>query len=259
MPGGGISSCKGAAQLSAATRRRLMMDLKRLQEEPLPLATAAPCSDADLTLWNGVIGVNMELTHYGSITVPLHFLIDFPSDYPQSAPNIGFSFQFEYRGGAEYTMSDGRLKGKKVICLDILGNFGGIHTEWKASVGSGWTPAYTVTTLLVQLQSVLCDLGSTMSQRERDVTYQSAIRFAEKNPTAILELLDEFDIRELRERRLQAQRLAKLGGLDQALLARAEAFAEKAGFAEDATKMAEFRELLVAVASSAGSTTASEG
>jgi ubiquitin-protein ligase len=167
----GVQSCKKAAAVNPATQRRLLKDLKNLLAEPIPLAAAQPCSDQDLTLWDGVVGVEMEVTHIGSVTVPLHFLIDFPGDYPQSAPNIGFSFEFQYRGGAEYIMPDGRLKGKKVVCLDVLGNFQSYHTEWKDTVGSGWSPAYTVTTLLVQLQSVLCDLGSNMSQRERDVTY----------------------------------------------------------------------------------------
>jgi len=257
MWGSSISACKGAADLSVATQRRLMTDLKRLQEEPIPMATASPCADRDLTLWKGIIGVNMEVTHFGCITVPLHFLIDFPWDYPQSAPNIGFSFEFEYRGGAQYTMQDGRLKGKKVICLDILGNFGGVHTEWKQSVGSGWSPAYTVTTLLVQLQAVLCDLGQTMSQRERDVTYQSAMCFAEKNPSAMLELLDEEDLREQREQRQQACRITKICHSDEALGSRVQAFTRKAGFADDASKMAEFLDLLAEVALKPdGSTTA---
>merc|ERR1719408_594551 len=146
----------------------------------------------------------------GRVTVPLHFLIDFPENYPQSAPNIGFSFEFQYRGGAEYIMPEGRLKGKKVICLDVLGNFQSYHREWKDTVGSGWSPAYTVTTLLVQLQSVLCDLGTQMSQRERDVTYQSAVRFCEKNPAAVLELLDEDDIQEKRDQQRAAGLMNKL-------------------------------------------------
>merc|ERR1712072_1246665 len=107
-------------------------------------------------------------------------------------------------------MPNGRLAGKKVICLDVLGNFGNVHKEWKNSVGSGWRPAYTVTTLLVQLQSVLCDLGNQMSQQERDVTYQSAVRFCERNPTAVLELLDEDDIREQREQRKAVSHMAKI-------------------------------------------------
>merc|ERR1719230_577483 len=195
------ASSKSPSIASPATRKRLLADLKRLHDEPIPLAAASPCSDSDLTLWNGIIGVEMDVTHIGCVTLPLHFLIDFPYDYPSSAPNIGFSFEFQYRGGAEYVMPDGRLKGKKVICLDVLGNFGNIHTEWKSTVGSGWSPAYTVTTLLIQLQSVLCDLGQHMSQQQRDMTYQSAMHFCEKNPEAVLEILDEDDIRDQREKR----------------------------------------------------------
>eukprot|EP00418_Pyrodinium_bahamense_P064054 CAMPEP_0179085138 /NCGR_PEP_ID=MMETSP0796-20121207/38539_1 /TAXON_ID=73915 /ORGANISM="Pyrodinium bahamense, Strain pbaha01" /LENGTH=57 /DNA_ID=CAMNT_0020782567 /DNA_START=25 /DNA_END=194 /DNA_ORIENTATION=- len=55
-----FTSC--GAPMSQATRRRLLADLKRLQEEPIPLAAASPRSDADLTLWNGVIGAQMEVT-----------------------------------------------------------------------------------------------------------------------------------------------------------------------------------------------------
>eukprot|EP00930_Biecheleria_cincta_P061019 TRINITY_DN4658_c0_g1_i3.p1 TRINITY_DN4658_c0_g1~~TRINITY_DN4658_c0_g1_i3.p1 ORF type:complete len:605 (-),score=120.13 TRINITY_DN4658_c0_g1_i3:350-2164(-) len=253
MWGSSISQCDRAAQLTAATQRRLLQDLKKLQEEPIPLAAAEPCTD-DLTLWNGIIGVEMEIPVFGLITVPLHFLIDFPADYPQSAPNIGFSFEFQYNGGAHYTMPDGRLKGKKVICLDILGNFGGMHTEWKQTVGSGWSPAYTVTTLLVQLQSVLCDLGKEMSSREREITYQSAVRFAEKNPSAVLQILDADEIRELKQRKRLSQALVKVLGGDEALALRAESFAKLACFADDDVKMHEFITLLghIGSASTAG-------
>lgn len=253
---GGVQSCKKAADATPAARRRLLSDLKRLQEEPLPLAAAQPCSDQDLTLWDGVVGVEMDVAHLGRVTVPLHFLIDFPADYPQSAPNIGFSFDFEYRGGAQYIMPDGRLKGKKVICLDVLGNFQDIHTEWKDSVGSGWSPAYTVTTLLVQLQSVLCDLGQQMSQRERDVTYQSAVRFCEKNPSAVLELLDEDDIRDRKEERQLDGRIAKVCGGDAALMARVREFANKGGFTQDPSRMDGFLQLLSDIARGAGASTA---
>jgi len=251
-----VQAC-AKSDLAPAARKRIIADWKRLQEESLPLAAAQPCSDEDVSLWDGVIGVEMEVTHFGIVTVPLHFLIDFPADYPQSAPNIGFSFEFQYRGGAQYNMPDGRLKGKKVICLDILGNFQSYHTEWKDSVGSGWTPAYTVTTLLVQLQSVLCDLGQTMSQSERDVTYQSAIRFCEKNPQAILELLDEEDIKDRKEQRQAEGRITKVCGGSEALSARVHAFAKEVGFAGDSARMDSFLELLADVARAAGGNAAS--
>ena len=62
--------------LSSAAKTRILSDLKHLQEEPIPLAAAAPCSD-DISLWNGIIGTQMEVTHIGFVTVPLHFLIGF--------------------------------------------------------------------------------------------------------------------------------------------------------------------------------------
>jgi ubiquitin-protein ligase len=239
-----------------------MADMKRLQEDPIPLATAQPCSERDLTLWDGVIGVEMEVTHFGCVTVPLHFLIDFPADYPQSAPNIGFSFEFEYRGGAQYIMPNGRLKGKKVICLDVLGNFGDYHREWKNSVGSGWSPAYTVTTLLVQLQSVLCDLGKQMSQKERDITYQSAIRFCEKNPAAVLELLDEDDIREQREKRsmmILSNKIDQICKGDPALIVRVREFVDTCGLSVDTGSLGKFLTLLTDVAHVASACSTSIG
>lgn len=247
----GVQSCSKAAFVTPAAQRRLLADLKRLQEEPIPLASAQPCSDEDLTLWDGVIGVDMEITHFGRVTVPLHFLIDFPSDYPQTAPNIGFSFEFQYRGGAQYVMPDGRLKGKKVICLDVLGNFGSYHKEWKNSVGSGWSPAYTVTTLLVQLQSVLCDLGNDMSQKERDVTYQSAIRFSENHPAAVLELLDEDDIREKRQQRRVFACTAKIQRIcreDLTLSKRVQEFIDTTCVSDDSVVLERFLVLLADVA-----------
>jgi len=239
------------AEISPASRKRLLADLKRLEEEPIPLAAASPCSDSDLTLWNGVIGAELSVTHFGRITVPLHFLIDFPSDYPNSAPNIGFSFQFQYRGGAEYVMADGRLKGKKVICLDVLGNFGDVHSEWKSTVGSGWSPAYTVTTLLVQLQSVLCDLGSAMSQKERDVTYQSAMRFCEQNPQAVIPIMDEDEIRDRREERLVEKKLMKICNGNEDLVGRVTLFARRTGIVDKEVEMSNLLTLLGDVASTA--------
>ena len=238
-----------SSALSQAARRRIVADLKALQDEPIPLAAAAPCSDADLSLWNGVIGTQMEVTHLGCVTVPLHFLIDFPCDYPMSAPSIGFSFDFQYRGGASYVQQDGRLKGKLVICLDVLGNFGHVHTEWKSTVGSGWSPAYTVTTLLIQLQSVLCDLGTQMTQEERDKTYQSAVRFCEKNPRAVLPILDEDEIHDLRHQRQVKQHLRRICRGDDALADRVNSFARRLGLAENDEQMDSFLELLSDVAS----------
>lgn len=138
-------------------------------------------------------------------------------------------------------------KAKKVICLDILGNFGGVHTEWKAEVGSGWSPAYTVTSLLIQLQSVLCDVGLQMCQQQRNQTYASAQRFAEQHPECILELLDEDDVRDLREEKVLKQKFVKVCSGDDVLIARVQLFAKRSGFANNSSHMEEFLCLLADV------------
>jgi len=124
------------------------------------------------------------------------------------------------------------LKGKKVICLDVLGNFGEVHSEWKQTVGSGWSPAYTVTTLLVQLQSVLCDLGTQMSQRERDITYQSAMRFCEQNPDAVIPIMDEDEIRDRREESEMEKQLMKICSGNEDLVSRVTLFARRTGIVD---------------------------
>jgi ubiquitin-protein ligase len=230
--------------LSSSTQKRLLADLKRIQEEPIPLANARPRGDQNLTLWDAVVGVELNVSNLGLVTAPLHFLIDFPTDYPHSAPSIGFSFNFPYRDGASYTESKGRLAGKLVICLDVLGNFANVHTEWKGNRGTGWSPAYTVTTLLVQLQSVLCDIGKGMSAQEQEDLYCTALRFAEKNPNWIPELLTEEDLVALKQERKQAASLRQICGEDELLRQRIETFSRKARFANDFDMMDTFLQII---------------
>jgi hypothetical protein len=82
-----------------------------------------------------------------------------PRGIPQRAANVGFSTELPYSLGASYTQPQGRLAGCKVVCLDLLGNFRFVHTEWAAEEGSGWSPA--VSTLLVNLQNLLVSVGPT--------------------------------------------------------------------------------------------------
>jgi hypothetical protein len=66
-------------------------------------------------------------------------LIELPKTYPQQSPSVGFATSFPYNMGASKTISDGRLKGLFTLCLNILSNFEEYHTEWKTSVGEGWS------------------------------------------------------------------------------------------------------------------------
>ena len=102
----------------------------------------------------------------GEDTFVMPCLIHLESDYPLSPPNVGFPVPFDYHQGVSYTASDGPLRGCAVLCLNITGNFKHVHTEWSEKVGEGWSPSMTLSSLLVQLQSVLMDNCGRMSKLE---------------------------------------------------------------------------------------------
>jgi len=171
--------------------KRIQRDLTSLNKDPIIAAAAQPRNN-DLTLWDALIRI--PITHANQKSVDLHFNVIFPIDYPQSPPSIGFTFDFPYSLGASYKERSGPLKGKTVICLDILGNFGGIHTEWKNTVGSGWSPSYSVSSLLVNLQTILIELDASLSQNARDRLVQEASLFFQSHPETILDVPSQGNI-----------------------------------------------------------------
>jgi ubiquitin-protein ligase/uncharacterized membrane protein YgcG len=139
--------------------KRLMKDHKALLASPLPGANAAPSPD-DMLKWHGNIAIQLDVPEKGTVEVPLHFIMSFKPDYPASPPNVGFCTRFPYDMGATYMDKDDLM----VICLNILGNFAHVHTEWSEQEGEGWSPGMSVASVLVQLQSVLLDLNASMAR-----------------------------------------------------------------------------------------------
>jgi len=150
--------------------KRLIKEFKAFQSKPISNCGIAP-REENFRLWDCVIQVKLE-SEGELIEFPLHFLTEFPPEYPNKAPNVGFSTTFPYENGASYVVKDSEkaLDGKFVICLDLLGNFANVHTEWSAEKGSGWSPAYDISSLLVVLQSVVQESFVGSSRREIEVT-----------------------------------------------------------------------------------------
>jgi ubiquitin-protein ligase len=198
------------ASLNARAMKRLAKDLKGLMKEPLVGANARPKGE-DMSLWNATILCPLSHPKRGTINVPLHFLIDFPSDYPASAPSVGFSVKFPYHTGASYVINDKekRLNGLFVLCLDILGNFAHVHTEWKDNEGSGWSTAYTVSTLLIQLQSLIIGIDADLSESERKTLFELCSKFAEDNPDKIVPVLSLKDIKSQQTKEKEEKEMKK--------------------------------------------------
>jgi len=115
--------------------RRLQKDLKELEDCEIPLVgvSARPLSN-NLLIWHGNIR-GPKGTDYESGV--FHIIINFPVNYPVSPPAITLCTPIPHRN----------VFGT-VLCLDIL-------DANQKELYQGWTSAYTVQTILIQLQSFL--------------------------------------------------------------------------------------------------------
>ena len=127
--------------------KRLQRDLCELRDTPVANATAEPIED-NLYKWRAVV-VGPEGTPYH--LVPIIIDLEFSDDYPQSPPKAFFLNNIEYVGGASY-----KEGGRTVVCLNIFGNFGHVHTEWKDE-SAGWSPTMSVQTVLVAVQALMME------------------------------------------------------------------------------------------------------
>lgn len=157
--------------MSATTH--LYNNFKQLQKEPIVGANAMFHED-DIMKWYCTVVGSSGSPYEG---VPIRFILEFTRDYPNSPPKAWFDTHFAYYGGAQMRDDKGRIG----VCLDIFGNFGQVHTEWKNNIGSGWSPSYTVSTILVTMQCLLSDT-SLISTRPEDIERTRTSSFQYKCP-----------------------------------------------------------------------------
>jgi ubiquitin-protein ligase len=163
-----------------ATIKRIFKEYQQYQKEALDGIILETSEDnlIQCTCYFKVQCPNNKIAWIPMLTI-------FPSDYPLKPPEVGFPIDFGYTTGASYIKRDGPLNGMLVICLDILGNFAHVHDEWAGTKGSGWSPSYTLTTLLVNMQTVICDEISIKSPFELDKIYTQWINYSTLNNIVI--------------------------------------------------------------------------
>eukprot|EP00753_Platysulcus_tardus_P003421 PLAT12454.12.p1 GENE.PLAT12454.12~~PLAT12454.12.p1 ORF type:complete len:976 (-),score=421.42 PLAT12454.12:106-3033(-) len=126
--------------LSPSAIRRLHRDLLELAREPLPTVTAAPSGD-DLSCWCANLAPSSG--PYAGCVV--HLRLKFPYDYPQRAPTVTLCADMQHPNVfGRFSPPD----SVPYICLDLL----------KPTTGtpySGWSTAYSISSILLQLQSFL--------------------------------------------------------------------------------------------------------
>jgi ubiquitin-protein ligase len=99
----------------------------------------------------------------------IHLVIHIPSDYPMTGPaaNIapGLKFGHKYH---EHLFDD--LENGNQICSDLLTNMRGMYDSSR-NLKSGWMPAYTLSSVLLQLQVFFADtdLPKHLLPKEEDI------------------------------------------------------------------------------------------
>lgn len=130
---------------------RLVEDLKEIKKQKVPVigVSAFPIEE-DLRTWHANIKNNCDNIYKGCI---FHLELKFPSTYPLSPPKIRVLNEFE-KFGHTSIMEDGH------ICLDMLNQPNG-------NPYGGWTCAYTVLSILIQLQNFYFDFDFTRLSEEQ--------------------------------------------------------------------------------------------
>ena len=141
--------------MSNSAERRLLRDLAELERNPNPLIVARPLSDSSLLLWHG----NMRGAEAPFDQTVFHFTLEFPSTYPRNPPRCRLCTELSHYNVFKSAHFGGTKAQKEgyLICLDMLEELEWGDNEEKAKKYTGWTSAYSVASVLVNLQSFLMD------------------------------------------------------------------------------------------------------
>ena len=156
-----------------ATQKRIFKEYQQYQKTPLDGVILETYED---NLFQCICFFKVQCPDNKIAWIPMVTI--FPSDYPLKPPEVGFPIDFGYTIGASYIKRDGPLNNMLVICLDILGNFAHIHDEWAGSKGSGWSPSYTLTSLLINMQIVINEAIDIKSPFELEKIYTQWINYS---------------------------------------------------------------------------------
>jgi len=138
--------------------RRLQKDLKELEDQEVPIVgvSARPLSNSIYT-WHGNLRGPEGTPFEGGV---FHIEIVFPMNYPIDPPAIKLFTPVPHPNVFGTT-----------ICLDIL-------DKSNRQIYQGWTTAYTVSTILLQLQSFLFEQIPTDVEKKSKIVCKEAVRLA---------------------------------------------------------------------------------
>jgi len=146
-----------AQEHSTSCMKRLHREWKELQANPIQNISAVPL-EKNFFEWH----VNMSPFNSEFDGSAFHLIISFPPNYPNEAPEVHACSLIDHLNVFE-------IDGHFHICLDVLT----MSSAMKGTPYQGWTTAYTVSSLLIQLQSFLFDLDLCHPVSTRHMISQS--------------------------------------------------------------------------------------
>ncbi len=113
-----------------ACKKRILQEMKELQNSDSDNITAGPISDANIFQWSATLIGPKDSPYEGGIFL---LSISFPQNYPFKPPKINFDTKIYHPN----------INSSGAICLDIL--------------SSNWSPALTISKTLLSISSLLTD------------------------------------------------------------------------------------------------------
>ncbi|KAJ6260262.1 Ubiquitin-conjugating enzyme [Drechslerella dactyloides] len=150
-----------AVQLPSATRR-LLQDYRDITLHPVSTAVTAAPTPANIYEWHGNLSLFLASTNS---TFTIHFTLLFPSSYPAAPPSLLLATRLPHENVLTAV-------GGYKVCLDMLDE--GLEMEYK-----GWSRAYTVRSILMQLEAFLTDESELVNARlgTLEQARQDAVRY----------------------------------------------------------------------------------
>ncbi|KAJ5071803.1 leucine rich repeat family protein [Anaeramoeba ignava] len=130
-----------SSRVESTAVKRLMKDLKEMNEHPVPYISAQPLGD-NLFIWHANILGAPDTPWEGGI---FHFFLRFTPSYPKEPPEITSLVRIKHP-----CMNDNRISIPTILR--------GAMQEYEyseAAVTTGWSPAFSIQSLLLQLQTFL--------------------------------------------------------------------------------------------------------
>lgn len=138
----------GPRNRTGSATLRLTKDLKELRRNPLMNISAAPVDDSNVFKWHANIRVPDDVENTDMAGIVFHFELVFPRSYPSNPPKVKVLTRIPHPN-----CIDGPAGGW-TVCTDMLGTAKLVDSN---APYTGWSSAYSVTSVLVQISSLVLD------------------------------------------------------------------------------------------------------